>query len=132
MLDAGTATSAGCSPIVAPKWSGSSPANRCSNSLNHPCFEQLRPSWLRHGEYRTTQYLAEYEIQQTHAPDFHRTVSAYLNETIRLGRCLTEVAEPGLDPEVAATADGVDAYIHLPNFMIIRAQRHGPELAFDP
>jgi hypothetical protein len=37
---------------------------------------------------------------------------------------LTEVAEPGLAPEVAADGpEGIDAYVHLPNFLVIAARR---------
>jgi SAM-dependent methyltransferase len=54
-------------------------------SITHPCFEQLAASWRDHGEYRTREYLGEYEIPGRHAPDFHRPLSAYLNELARLG-----------------------------------------------
>lgn len=89
-------------------------------TVNHPCFEMLWPSWREHGEYRTRRYLAEYEIPGPNGVDFHRTVSTYLNELIGLGCRLVEIAEPGLDPEVA---DGVEAYVHLPNFLAVAARR---------
>jgi SAM-dependent methyltransferase len=95
-------------------------------SINHPCFEQLWPSWRDHGEYRTRRYLAEYEIPGPSGVDFHRTISTYLNQLISLGCQLTGLAEPGLAPEVAANGpEGIDAYIHLPNFLVIAARR-GP------
>jgi hypothetical protein len=54
----------------------------------------------------------------------HRPLSAYLNELIRLGCHLREVAEPGLNPEItAAGQDGADAYRHFPNFIIVSAER---------
>ncbi len=100
------------------------PGGRFVFSLVHPCFEQLAPSWREHGQYRTREYLAEYEITGPYAPDFHRPLSAYLNELIRLGCHLREVAEPGLDPEIASAGlDGIDAYRHFPNFIIISADR---------
>jgi SAM-dependent methyltransferase len=93
-------------------------------SINHPCFEQLWPSWRDHGEYRTRRYLAEYQIPGPSGVDFHRIISTYLNQLIRLGCQLTEVAEPGLAPEIAADGpDGIDAYVHLPNFLIVAARR---------
>lgn len=93
-------------------------------SVNHPCFEQLWPTWREHGAYRTRRYLAEYEIPGPYGVDFHRTVSAYLNELVGLGCQLVEVAEPGLPAEVAvAAAEGIDAYVHLPNFLIVAARR---------
>jgi 2-polyprenyl-3-methyl-5-hydroxy-6-metoxy-1,4-benzoquinol methylase len=94
-------------------------------SLNHPAFEQLWATWREHGEYRTRRYLAEYEIPQTYAPDFHRPISAYLNELAALGCHLRELAEPGLDPDVAREAEpttpGIESYVHLPNFLIVAA-----------
>jgi 2-polyprenyl-3-methyl-5-hydroxy-6-metoxy-1,4-benzoquinol methylase len=92
-------------------------------SLNHPAFEDLWATWRRHGEYRVRRYLAEYEIPLRHAPNFHRPLSAYLNELAALGCRLTELAEPGLDPAVAAAgAEGIEGYVHLPNFLIVAAE----------
>jgi SAM-dependent methyltransferase len=93
-------------------------------SANHPCFEQLWPSWRQHGEYRTSRYLIEYEIPGPSGVDFHRAISTYLNELIRLDCHLTEIAEPGLSPELAAEGPaGIDAYVHLPNFLVVAARR---------
>jgi 2-polyprenyl-3-methyl-5-hydroxy-6-metoxy-1,4-benzoquinol methylase len=93
-------------------------------SVNHPCFEQLWPTWREHGEYRTRRYLTEYEIPGPNAVDFHRTVSTYLNELIGLGCRIAEIAEPGLTQELAAHGpDGIDAYVHLPNFLLVAARR---------
>lgn len=94
-------------------------------SVNHPCFEQLRTSWREHGEYRTRRYLRDYEIPGRHATDFHRPCSDYLNEVIGLGCQLRAIAEPGLDPAVAerADVDGLEAYVHLPNFLVVAAER---------
>ena len=98
------------------------PGGRFVFSIVHPCFEQLAPSWHEHGEYRAGEYLAEYEITGPHAPDFHRPLSAYLNELIYLGCHLREVAEPGLNREVATAGQpGADAYRHFPNFIVISA-----------
>ncbi|MEU8005180.1 class I SAM-dependent methyltransferase [Catellatospora sp. NPDC049111] len=66
-------------------------------TVNHPCFEQLWPSWREHGEYRTRRYLAEYEIPGPSGVDFHRTIATYLNQLVRLGCQVAEIAEPGLD-----------------------------------
>ena len=93
-------------------------------AVTHPCFEQLASSWRAHGEYRTREYFAEYEIPGPHAPDFHRPLSAYLNELARLGCQVSEIAEPALDPEIAAAANpGAEAYVHLPNFLVVAARR---------
>jgi 2-polyprenyl-3-methyl-5-hydroxy-6-metoxy-1,4-benzoquinol methylase len=93
-------------------------------TVNHPCFERLRASWQEYGEFRIDEYLAEYEIEGPYGIDFHRTLSSYLNELIGLGCRVTEIAEPGLDVAIAATGPaGVDAYAHLPNFLVIAARR---------
>lgn len=93
-------------------------------TVNHPCFEMLWPSWREHGEYRTRRYLAEYEIAGHSGVDFHRTISTYLNQLASLGCHLTELAEPGLAPEVAAEGPhGIDAYVHLPNFLLVAARK---------
>jgi 2-polyprenyl-3-methyl-5-hydroxy-6-metoxy-1,4-benzoquinol methylase len=93
-------------------------------SIIHPCFEQLGSSWREHGEYRIREYFAEYEIPGRYGASFHRPLSAYLNELTRLGCHLREVAEPALDPATAAAAGGsAEAYVHLPNFLVVAARR---------
>jgi 2-polyprenyl-3-methyl-5-hydroxy-6-metoxy-1,4-benzoquinol methylase len=93
-------------------------------SIIHPCYELLWPTWREHGEYRTREYLAEYEIDSPFGVDFHRPLSAYLNTLVDLGCRLREMAEPGLEPAAAATGpEGIDAYVHLPNFLIVAAER---------
>ena len=98
-------------------------------SITHPCFEQLSSSWREHGEYRSREYFAEYEIVERYASNFHRPLSAYLNQLVRLGCHLREVAEPALDPETAAAAGpGAEACVHLPNFLVVAAERGEAEL----
>ncbi|GAA3781338.1 class I SAM-dependent methyltransferase [Plantactinospora mayteni] len=93
-------------------------------TVNHPCYEQLWPTWREHGGYRTHRYLTEYEIPGPSGVDFHRTLSTYLNQVTSLGCQLTELAEPGLDPDAAIEAPtAIDAYVHLPNFLIVAARR---------
>ncbi|MFE6778528.1 class I SAM-dependent methyltransferase [Streptomyces sp. NPDC057702] len=105
-------------------------------ALNHPAFEQLLATWRAHDAYRTRRYLAEYEIPQTHATDYHRPLSAYLNELADQGCRLRELAEPALDPaiarEAAPTTPGIESYVHLPNFAIIAAERTPHHLAHTP
>jgi len=91
-------------------------------SIVHPCFEQLAASWQAHGEYRVREYLTDYEIPGPYATDFHRPLSAYVNQLARLGCSLRETAEPGLDPDaVAEGLPGTGGYVHLPNFIVIAA-----------
>ena len=91
-------------------------------TLNHPSFEQLATVWRAHGEYRTGRYLSEYTIEGPSGADFHRPLSAYLNETARLGCRLVEVVEPGLDPSTVDVPGGCESYMELPNFVIVAAE----------
>ncbi len=116
-----------------PDWTGAlagcvdllRPGGRLIFSVNHPCFERLASTWRQHGEYRISEYLADYELPEKYATDFHRPLSAYLNEVIRLGLRIAEIAEPGLDPAVAAAEPddfgGRHPYVYLPNFLIVAA-----------
>ncbi|MBN6037015.1 bifunctional 2-polyprenyl-6-hydroxyphenol methylase/3-demethylubiquinol 3-O-methyltransferase UbiG [Amycolatopsis sp. 195334CR] len=88
----------------------------------HPAFEQLYRSWREHGEYRVREYLVEYEIPGPAATDFHRPLSAYLNELAALGCRLREVAEPGLDP-AEVHEPGLTGYVRLPNFLLVSAEK---------
>lgn len=115
-----------------PDWAGAmkacvaalAPGGLLVFSIIHPCFEQLGASWREHGEYRIREYFAEYEIPGPYASNFHRPLSAYLNELARLGCHLREMAEPALDPAIAAAAGrNAEAYVHLPNFLVAAARR---------
>ncbi|WP_134662555.1 MULTISPECIES: bifunctional 2-polyprenyl-6-hydroxyphenol methylase/3-demethylubiquinol 3-O-methyltransferase UbiG [unclassified Amycolatopsis] len=88
-------------------------------AIVHPAFEELFGTWQKYGEYRRQEYLAEYEIAGRDASDFHRPISAYLNEMAALGCRLREVVEPGLDP---AVAEGIESYVRMPNFLIVAAE----------
>lgn len=95
-------------------------------TLSHPCFEMLAPSWSRYGFMKVDRYLSEYEMAGPNGPDFHRPLSAYLNELVRLGCILVEVAEPALASEALDDLDvgpGAEAYVELPNFVIVSARR---------
>lgn len=101
------------------------PGGRLVISVVHPAFEGLWTTWRQHGDYRLTRYLSEYEIEAEHASDFHRPLSTYLNAIIESGCRLTTIIEPGLDPQVAEESgiEGIEAYVDLPNFMIIAGER---------
>jgi hypothetical protein len=76
------------------------------------------------GDVRGRRYLDEYEIDGPTGTDFHRPISAYLNELASLGCHLRELAEPGLDPSaVDPETPALDGYVHLPNFLIVGAER---------
>jgi len=86
-------------------------------SLEHPCFEDAAVSRLCAG----TRDLQEYERPGPHGTDFHRPLSSYLNEVIRLGCMLTEVTEPAV-PAGQESLTG-PAAVHVPNFVIVAARR---------
>ncbi|GIG67169.1 class I SAM-dependent methyltransferase [Phytomonospora endophytica] len=93
-------------------------------AVTHPAFENLSATWREHGEYRLDRYLDEYEMPSTYATDFHRPLSAYLNEAADLGCRLREVVEPRLPAEAADGVAGV-AFGRLPNFLIVAVGREG-------
>jgi SAM-dependent methyltransferase len=115
--------------MAIPDWAGAmracasvlAPGGLFVFAIIHPCFEQLAPTWREHGEYRVREYFADYEIPQKYASDFHRPLSAYVNELARLGCRLTEMAEPALAPEHAVP--GAEAYVYLPNFLVIASRQ---------
>ncbi|MGW7684743.1 class I SAM-dependent methyltransferase [Kribbella sp. NPDC054772] len=101
------------------------PGGRFVFSITHPAFENLYPTWRDHGHYQLDRYLDEYEMPEGRAPDFHRPLSAYINEVISLGCRVTELCEPRLDPQVARDSgiDAIESYVALPNFLIVSAER---------
>lgn len=96
-------------------------------SVNHPCFDPSpMMSWREKGCVEVREYLREYEMPGPSATDFHRTLSTYVNAVVAAGCHVREVAEPGLAPElVASGAPGVEAYVHVPNFIVVAAERAG-------
>jgi 2-polyprenyl-3-methyl-5-hydroxy-6-metoxy-1,4-benzoquinol methylase len=93
-------------------------------SIVHPCFEAVSEHWRRSGRLEVSEYLASYDVPGPTATDFHRPLSTYHNAAITAGLRLTEVVEPGLAPELAASGGpGAEALVHIPNFVIVSARR---------
>ena len=67
------------------------------------------------------EYLREYERPDPYGVDYHRPLSTYLNAMVRLGCCLVELTEPGLDPELAS--EDSQAAVHVPNYVIVAARK---------
>lgn len=102
------------------------PGGQLVFSLEHPCFEQSSGDWGRTGRVEVTEYLADYEMPRPAAPDFHRPLATYVNAVIAAGCRIVEIAEPGLDPELAAgRGPGGAALVHVPNFLVVSAVRDG-------
>ena len=93
-------------------------------SLHHPCWVPGNfESWAARGGVEITHYLDDH-VQDVGgvAPNFHRPLSRYLNETIRLGCDLVEILEPQLARDDMETDDH-EILTRVPNFIVIGARR---------
>lgn len=98
------------------------PGGRFVYSLLHPCWPpDATTTWGEGARVEIREYLAEYTIAAPRGLNFHRPISAYLNETVRLGCRLAEVAEPALDPNNAESDQ--DILVHIPNYIVVAADR---------
>jgi hypothetical protein len=72
------------------------------------------------------QYLDEHvQTGVVVAPNYHRPLASYLNETIRLGCDIVEVVEPKLQPD-QIERDDQEILTRIPNFIVIAARRNRP------
>jgi SAM-dependent methyltransferase len=93
-------------------------------SLHHPCWVPGRfETWAARGAVEISEYLDEY-VQDFDgiAPNFHRPLATYINETIRLGCDLFELVEPRLAP-ADVEAPEQQLLTRVPNFIVIGARR---------
>lgn len=97
-------------------------------SIEHPCWaEDALASWARNGSIEIREYAREHVKAGRHGPNFHRPFSTYLNEAIRLGCRVREVAEPTLDPDVAWSGPaGAEAAVHVPAYLVVAVEREDP------
>jgi SAM-dependent methyltransferase len=92
-------------------------------SLHHPVWVPGQfGDWAARGVVEVRDYLNEHDQTGGHAPNFHRPLSLYLNETIRLGCTITEVAEPQLRPDQIESPEQ-EIFTRIPNYIVIAAQR---------
>lgn len=92
-------------------------------SLHHPIWVPGRfEEWARKGHVEVSEYLNEYEQTGGVSSSFHRPLSAYLNETIRLGCDLVAIEEPQLRPEHVED-EGQELLTRVPNFVVIAARK---------
>lgn len=92
-------------------------------SLTHPVWVPGHDrEWTEKGHVEISEYLNEYELRLDVSVNFHRPLSTYVNETIRLGCSIAEMAEPRLPPEQVEHPDQV-VFTRLPNFVLIAARR---------
>jgi 2-polyprenyl-3-methyl-5-hydroxy-6-metoxy-1,4-benzoquinol methylase len=91
-------------------------------SLTHPCFEETGAEWSK-GFVAVREYVDEYIIEGPTAPDFHRPLSAYINEIIRLGCDINELSEPALTADSAGEDGFSQRNVHVPSFLVISATK---------
>jgi 2-polyprenyl-3-methyl-5-hydroxy-6-metoxy-1,4-benzoquinol methylase len=98
------------------------PGGRFIYSLLHPCWApEAMTSWAARGCVEMREYLREYTVTGAHGVNFHRPLGAYLNETIRLGCPIVEVAEPGATTSDSPAEEEILA--HIPNYVVVAAMR---------
>lgn len=91
-------------------------------SLIHPVWVSGRyEEWVEKGHVEVAEYLNEYEVHLPVGINFHRPLSAYVNETIRLGCDIIEMAEPRVDSAQVESPDQ-EIFTRLPNFVVIAAR----------
>jgi hypothetical protein len=95
-------------------------------SLHHPCWVPGNfDGWAARGAVEIREYLNEY-VQDFEgvAPNFHRPLATYINETIVQGCDLYEVSEPKLAAADVETPEQ-EILTRLPNFIVIGARKRG-------
>lgn len=92
-------------------------------SLSHPCFEEPSTAWAGKGHVAVSEYLAEYTIQQTFSPRFHRPLSHYLNCVIDAGCALRRIVEPALDEGWARLGPAYERNVHVPTVILVHATK---------
>ena len=98
------------------------PGGRFVFAVVHQAFAELRGTWREHGEYRVRRYLAEYEIVGTHGLGLPPADLGLPQRTrgTRLPPAGGRRARPR--PRGGRGVEGVEAYVHLPNFLIVSAE----------
>jgi 2-polyprenyl-3-methyl-5-hydroxy-6-metoxy-1,4-benzoquinol methylase len=91
-------------------------------SLAHPCFEESEGEYAAKGYVEVREYLAEYHIEQQFGRKHHRPLSHYFNTVIQCGGVIRELVEPKLDPAHAELEPGHERNLHVPSFIVVRAE----------
>jgi len=97
-------------------------------SLSHPCFDEidssdLQPGYDTKGYVRVEEYFDEFVIKQTYGMAIHRPLGAYINFLINNGCVLRKMIEPTLSPEGLAALGPNNRNMHVPNFIVISANK---------
>jgi 2-polyprenyl-3-methyl-5-hydroxy-6-metoxy-1,4-benzoquinol methylase len=93
-------------------------------SLHHPLWVPGRLRSRSHrGVMEISEYLNEHVQEGEHAPNFHRTLSTYVNETIQLGCAIIELVEPQLRHDQVEEPTH-EVLTRIPNYIVVAARRH--------
>lgn len=110
-------------PALANCISAMKPGATLIYSLHHPVWVPGQfGAWVARGVVEVRDYLNEHDQTGGHAPNFHRPLSLYLNETIRLGCTITELVEPQLRPDQIESSEQ-EILTRIPNYIVIAARR---------
>lgn len=92
-------------------------------SLHHPVWVpgQLG-AWAERGAVEVRDYLNEHEQLGGHALNFHRPLSQYINETVRLGCRIVELVEPRLQHDQIDSPEQ-EIFTRIPNYVVVAACR---------
>jgi SAM-dependent methyltransferase len=92
-------------------------------SLHHPVWIAGQSgAWAERGVVEVSDYLNDHEHTGAHAPNFHRPLSAYINETIGSGCTILELVEPQLRPDQIETPEQ-EIFTRIPNYVVVAARR---------
>lgn len=92
-------------------------------SLHHPVWLPGQfGAWAERGVVEVRDYLNEHEQLGGHAPNFHRPLSLYVNETIRLGCTIVEFVEPQLQRDQIESPEQ-EIFMRIPNYIVVAARR---------
>lgn len=92
-------------------------------SLHHPVWIPGQfGAWAERGVVEVSDYLNDHEQFGGHAPNFHRPLSAYVNETIRSGCTIVQVVEPQLRHDQIESPEQ-EIFTRIPNYVVVAARR---------
>ncbi len=96
--------------------------------LSHPCFDEvnypdLKPGYHAKGYIRVEEYFDEFVIKQTVGYAFHRPLSMYINFLVDNGCILRKIIEPTLSAEGLQVLGPDNRNMHVPNFIVISANK---------
>lgn len=100
-------------------------------TITHPCFEAPHSAWMTRADGRTSRAIHSYfeevywrsknaEGLRGKVGAYHRTLSTYVNATIRAGFTIERMAEPRPADRVVARIPG---YAEVPGFLMVQCRK---------